>query len=128
MKRVVTMTAGAVLMGSMALGTQAVAFGAMAHKTPVKHVSMVEPTPNEFAFQPKKITIKVGTKVTWKNTSSQPHTVTDKATNKYFDSGSDPNKLVSPGKSWSFVFKKPGTYHYYCVIHPTMVGTVIVKK
>ena len=127
MKRMVQLMAGAVLTVGVALGAQTAALGST-HKTAVKTVNMVEPTPNEFAYKPKNITIKVGTKVTWKNSTSQPHTVTDKASKKYFDSGTASNKLINPGKSWSFVFKKAGSYNYYCVIHPNMIGKVIVKK
>lgn len=94
-------------------------------KKAVKHVSMKDSSgANPYVFAPKTIKIHVGTKVTWTNDSSAPHTVT--ATNKAFDSGTQ--KYIEPHKSWSFVFHKVGKYKYICVLHPYMKGTVIVTK
>jgi plastocyanin len=87
-----------------------------AHKTVLtKEVS------GQYAFAPKKLTIKVGTRVTWKNVSDAPHTVTGKGAWKV-------NKQLLQGKSVSFVFKKAGTYHYYCMLHPYMTATIVVKR
>jgi plastocyanin len=74
-----------------------------------------------YAFVARKLTIKVGTKVTWKNVSNAPHTITGKGSWKV-------NLQVLQGKSVSVVFKKPGTYYYYCVLHPYMQATIVVKR
>ena len=73
---------------------------------------------NGFAFVPETLTVSVGDKVTWKNKDVVPHT----ATGQGFDS-----KSLDEGKSWSFIVKKRGTFHYGCRFHPTMKAILIVK-
>lgn len=73
-------------------------------------------------FRPEKITIGVGTQVTWTNVGQKKHTVTY---GTLFDSD------IKPGETFSFTFDKPGTYQYYCVTHSEsdtdgMVGTITV--
>jgi len=72
-----------------------------------------------FAFQPQTITVPVGTTVRWTNQDSVAHTSTSK--NGVWDSGS-----LRQGQSFSFTFTKPGTFPYFCTIHPSMTATVIV--
>ncbi len=71
------------------------------------------------AFTPDTLNVKVGTKVTWTNNDSYTHTVT--SNDGVFDSG----KLAG-NQSFSFTFTKPGTYKYYCVVHPFMTAKVVV--
>ena len=74
-----------------------------------------------FGFNPKALTVSVGTTVTWKNTTQVAHTVTsDDATS--FDSGA-----IAAGGTFSFTFTKPSTPAYHCDIHPYMMATVVVK-
>jgi plastocyanin len=75
---------------------------------------------DNFAFTPATITIPVGTRVTWVNRDDVPHTVTSKT--RLFVSPA----LDTEGK-FEYVFDKPGTYVYYCSVHPHMIATVIVK-
>jgi plastocyanin len=79
---------------------------------------------NKYLFSPKSITVSVGTKVVWKNTSDAAHTVTGTAGNAKFKAY---NAKLLAGKSVSFTFSKAGTYKYYCSIHPYMKGTVTVR-
>ncbi len=72
-----------------------------------------------FAFNPKSVTIKAGTKVTWTNKDTATHTSTS-------DNGTWDTKSIKPGSSGSFTFTKPGTYTYHCAIHPTMTATIVV--
>lgn len=73
-----------------------------------------------FGFTPTRLTIRVGTTVTWKNMSSVPHTVTsDDGTT--FDSGTFP-----VGATFHFTFKTAGTFSYHCNIHPYMRSMIIV--
>lgn len=74
------------------------------------------------AYSPDPITVVVGVNSTvkWSNDDNAPHTVT--ANDASFDSGN-----VASGQSFTFTFTTPGTYHYHCVYHPWMVGTIIVK-
>jgi plastocyanin len=73
----------------------------------------------KYTFNPLTITVPAGTTVIWRNLDPVPHTVTS-AEGK-FDSGN-----ITSGESYSHVFKDPGSYDYYCRIHPYMKGKVIV--
>lgn len=79
------------------------------------------------AFKPNPVKIKAGTTVTWKNVDTAVHTVTsgkstDKDAGKLFDS-----KVLAPKKEFSFKFDNKGTFDYFCMLHPTMVGKVTVS-
>jgi plastocyanin len=76
-----------------------------------------------FAFNPTPKTVKVGTKVTWTNDDSFTHTVKTLQGPTKPDSGG-----IHSGKSFSYVFTKPGTYQYICGIHNSMHGTVVVTN
>jgi len=73
-----------------------------------------------FSFQPGTLTVKAGTTVTWVNHDDEPHTVNEN--NKTFKSGA----LDTDGK-FSYKFTSPGTYSYFCSLHPRMTGQIIVK-
>jgi plastocyanin len=74
-----------------------------------------------FAFEPKAITVPAGATVVWTNKDEEPHTVTSAG------SGFTSSKALDTDDSYKVVFSKPGTYTYYCQIHPHMVGTIIVQ-
>lgn len=74
-----------------------------------------------FAFVPKTVTVPAGTRVVWTNRDEEPHTVTS-AGNQFTSS-----KALDSGDVYAATFTKPGTYAYYCSIHPMMVGTIIVQ-
>lgn len=90
-----------------------------AQGTPVTGVTRL--TIRQYAYQPATIQIAVGTTVTWTNRDSVPHSVTFK--NGMADSG-----LFKLGQSFSSTFQSAGTYQYYCTVHPSMIGTVIVTQ
>lgn len=75
---------------------------------------------DNFTFTPAEITVPAGTAVTWINGDDIPHTVA--ATNNAFRS-----KVLDTDQQYSFTFAKPGTYEYFCSLHPHMQGRVIVK-
>jgi plastocyanin len=75
---------------------------------------------SSFAFNPASLTVKVGTTVTWTNQDSAPHTVVA-------DDGSFASQKFSKGESFNFIFTKPGTFQYFCSVHPSMRATVIVE-
>ena len=75
-------------------------------------------------FLPGNLTVKAGATVTWVNKDTIAHTVTSTSVPSgaaTFDSGN-----ILFGFSYSVKFTQPGTYHYYCSIHPSMTGTIIV--
>ena len=75
-----------------------------------------------FIFAPKDLNIRPGTTVTWQNADDVPHTATSKDDPQTFDSGA-----LDTDDKFSFTFTKPGTFIYYCKVHPHMTGTVTVK-
>jgi plastocyanin len=82
-------------------------------------------TIKNFAFTPRTMTVKTGSIVRWENKDSIPHRIIfiDK------DGQDTPvdSSVLSSTQSWSKKFDQPGTYPYYCKIHPEMTGTVIVE-
>jgi plastocyanin len=76
---------------------------------------------DNFSFIPKSLTIPVGTAVTWTNRDDIPHTAT--STEKKFAS-----PVLDTDQTFSFKFQEPGSYPYFCKIHPTMTGTIVVEK
>lgn len=72
-------------------------------------------------YSPKELTVAVGTKVTWVNDDQVPHTVAE--VNKVFRSGA-----LDTGDSFSYTFLIPGTFEYFCVLHPQMIGRVRVTQ
>ena len=77
---------------------------------------------DNFVFKPKELTVAVGTKVTWTNKDDVPHTATSADDTHTFDS-----KALDTDDKYSFTFITPGTYKYFCKVHPHMTGVVIVK-
>jgi amicyanin len=75
---------------------------------------------DNFSFGPTELTVSAGTTVTWINRDDIPHTVV--STDKVFKS-----KVLDTDDKFSFTFSKPGTYPYFCSIHPKMTGKVIVQ-
>ncbi|VXC74681.1 Blue (Type 1) copper domain protein [Burkholderia sp. 8Y] len=92
-------------------------------KEPVQQLAAVASptiTIDNFAFSQPTLTVPVGTKITWINRDDMLHTVVDEA--KSFKS--DP---LDSGDSFSHVFDQPGTYTYFCSLHPHMTGTIVVR-
>jgi len=75
---------------------------------------------DQFAFLPQRITVEAGTTVTWINGDDAPHTVA--SSSKLFKS-----KALDTQDKFSFTFMTPGTYAYFCSVHPHMTGTVVVE-
>lgn len=93
-----------------------------------KVTEAVKPTPSPatitvkiagLLFDPATVNIAAGTTVTWTNNDSVSHTVTAKEA--LFDSGN-----LSRGATFSSTFSQNGTFEYYCKIHPSMKGKVVV--
>jgi plastocyanin len=75
---------------------------------------------DNFSFGPAAITVPVGATVTWTNRDDIPHIVVSE--DKLFKS-----KALDTDEKFSYAFSKPGTYLYFCSIHPKMTGKVVVQ-
>ena len=95
-------------------------------------------------FSPAEISVAAGDTVSFKNTSSEAHTVTaydDEIPEgaDYFTSGGLPSEeaardelpaaLIPAGDTYEFTFQEPGTYRYFCIPHEEagMKGTIVVE-
>lgn len=91
----------------------------------------------DMGFVPPAITVNVGDKVVWKNSSPVIHNVVDDTSKALstidvkLPSGAHPfdSGLLQPGQSFSRVFTEPGIYRYVCTLHEGsgMKGVVIVR-
>ena len=82
--------------------------------------------PNEigidnFDFTPKVLTVKAGTKVTWINKDDVPHLIVS-TQNKFHASA-----VLDTDQRYSATLAKPGTYDYFCSLHPKMQGQIVVE-
>jgi plastocyanin len=117
--RIPTLTSRAValLLALAPVTAGLIAFDAPAAAAPAKAQAVAI---KGFAFTPQVLTVSAGTTVTWTNQDDDPHTVT--ANDKSFHSAA-----LDTDDAFSFTFTKPGTYAYFCSLHPHMTGKVIVK-
>jgi amicyanin len=76
---------------------------------------------DNFSFGPASLTVVVGTTVTWTNRDDMPHSVV--STNKIFKS-----PVLDTDEKFSYTFTTPGTYAYFCGLHPKMTGKVVVEQ
>jgi plastocyanin len=95
--------------------------------TPVKHIKATHtpPSPNSVSitkkdFVPNSLTVKVGTTVTWSNSSGAAQSVTSDTAN-VFDSGS-----LDAGATYTFTFSQAGTFPYHSSTTPALTGTIVV--
>jgi len=73
-----------------------------------------------FLFDPADLTVAVGETIRWTNNESGiPHDTTA-------DDGLWESPLLQPGDDFEFTFAEPGTYTYFCAIHPNMKATITV--
>ncbi|MGQ0743833.1 MAG: plastocyanin/azurin family copper-binding protein [Acidimicrobiales bacterium] len=85
------------------------------------------------AYKPAKLTVSPGTTVTWTQKDAGFHTVTS-GTVTQGGSGVTSNSdgkfssaNLEKGETYEFEFSEPGTFPYFCEIHPaTMTGEVTV--
>jgi plastocyanin len=75
---------------------------------------------DNFSFASMSITVATGTTVTWINRDDIPHTVV--STEGIFKS-----KVLDTDEKFSYTFAKPGTFSYFCSIHPKMTARVMVQ-
>src|ERR1700761_5492269 len=75
---------------------------------------------DNFTFTPQTLTVKAGTTVTWTNRDDIPHGIASE------DNAFSRSNALDTDASYSFKFTTPGTYKYFCYVHPHMTGTIVV--
>jgi len=75
---------------------------------------------DNFTFAPATITVPAGTAVHWVNHDDIPHNVVS-------DDKSFKSKVMDTNEDFTYTFSKPGTYSYFCSIHPKMTGKIVVQ-
>lgn len=113
--------AGIVLGGALVIAL-GVSVNSRAGETPQKaDGGPVQVKIDNFTFAPTPLTVAAGTTVQWVNRDDIPHTVVseDKSTFK--------SKALDTDDNFSYTFSKPGTYTYFCSIHPKMTGKIVVQ-
>ena len=84
------------------------------------------PADDQLYYDPTVLDILSGTTVIWDNVDNTMHTATsgtpDNGADGVFDSD-----ILSAGDTFEFTFNDAGSYDYYCILHPWMVGTVNVE-
>ncbi len=76
----------------------------------------------DFAFNPQTLTVKSGEKVTWINRDEEPHTIV--SVGKQFKKST----ALDTDQEFTITVGAPGTYDYFCSVHPKMTGTIVVEK
>jgi len=76
---------------------------------------------DNFTFAPATLTVKAGGSVRWVNKDDIPHAIAS-ATGAFSKS-----KALDTDDTFSFTFTTPGTYKYFCYLHPRMVGSIVVE-
>lgn len=76
----------------------------------------------DFAFNPQTITVKSGETITWINRDEEPHTIV--SVEKQFKK----SPALDTDQQYTVTAGAPGTYSYFCSVHPKMTGTIVVEK
>jgi plastocyanin len=74
---------------------------------------------DNFAFTPKELAVKAGTRIVFRNRDDIPHLVVGAK-------GEFRSEALDTGDSFSFTFANAGTYSYFCGLHPKMQGKIVV--
>jgi plastocyanin len=104
---------------TLALGAISLLVAVAIAGSPVRAAD-IEVKIDNFTFNPKQITVKAGDTVVWVNHDDIPHTVASQT--QAFRS-----KALDTDDKFSFTFATPGTYPYFCALHPQMTGTIVVE-
>ena len=129
-----TITIFSVLLTALALSTILSGFVTSVSAQGGSNVSIVlgASTLGDKAYSPNPMNVKVGDTVTWTNDDSQAHTITsgnssDPDKGKVFDSSPNFNPLLAPKQTFQHKFTTTGDFPYFCQLHPTMIGNVVVS-
>ncbi|HET8823514.1 MAG TPA: cupredoxin family copper-binding protein [Terriglobales bacterium] len=108
---------------TLALGTLALVLAVVLRSgTAIGQTAQTQPEikVDNFTFSPETLTVAANTTITWTNKDDVPHVIA--STDGLFRS-----KGLDTDDHYSFKFTKPGTYNYFCAIHPKMTGKIVVQ-
>ncbi len=94
--------------------------GALPRRAAPRARRTIEVKIDNFIFKPQQVTVKAGDTVTWVNHDDIPHTVTSKTL-------AFRSKALDTDDKFSFTFTTPGSFPYFCSLHPHMTGTIVVE-
>ncbi len=114
---------GGLFIGTLAGGTQARLLATAGSGRDVTIVVGAANQGNDRFFDPETLTVNTGKTVVWFNGDPTVHTVTSTNPQGLFDSGN-----FDSGATYQFTFTQPGTYEYFCALHPWMKGKIIVQS
>jgi plastocyanin len=104
-----------VLVLAMLTGTLSLAQSTTSSPAPSTTVTI-----DNFTFSPMTIEVQRGATIKWVNKDDIPHVVASTA-------GVFKSRAIDTDGSFVFTFAEPGTYEYYCSVHPKMTGKIVVK-
>jgi plastocyanin len=73
---------------------------------------------SDYVFGTQVLTVPVGTELHWTSHDVVFHTVT----------GDDFTGILRPGSTFRHTFEEPGVHDYFCAVHPSMTGTIVVTE
>ena|ERR1035438_9349154 len=118
MKKTICILGMGVLLAILAIAARpANTFAATPDEKPASEVAVKI---DNFSFSPATVTIPAGTTIRWTNRDDIPHSVT--SDDKVFKS-----KTLDTDEQFTYTFTKPGTYNYFCSLHPKMTAKVVVQ-
>jgi plastocyanin len=110
------LTIGLTVLGLAVIGSTRAATPAASTVSPKGPQIVIQ----EFRFSQATLTVPIGTTVTWVNRDEESHTVTSTA-------GLFASPALDPRQAFSYRFTTPGTYTYYCALHPHMTAKLVVE-
>lgn len=116
MTKIIYLLAIAMMLLAIATGHPSLSASAPEAKAPAASEVKID----NFSFTPPTLTVATGTQVTWTNGDDIPHNIVS-------DDKSFKSKTLDTDEKFSFTFTKPGTYSYFCSIHPKMTGKIVVQ-
>jgi Ca2+-binding RTX toxin-like protein len=123
---------GLVLVASLIAALPNISVGALAEAATIQvDITQGASTKTTDAYAPNPVNANVGDKVVWTNRDSTLHTAVagtaEDGPTGTFGGTIEAPQLIAPLRTQEHTFDEPGEFPYYCILHPTMVGTVIVS-
>jgi plastocyanin len=110
------------LLGMSFLTMSILTFGQVDKKAAGDNTKTNQIVIKDFHFDPQILTVRSGEKITWINRDEEPHVVV--SVEKQFNKSGP----LDTDQEFTITAATPGTYTYYCSIHPKMTGTIVVQK